>query len=75
MLHGKHKNCREFMAKSPNGKIVLSLYRKIAYVWTRPKVDHFERQPIFCFNQNGFGDISRNEHQSEKGLDRLSQVS
>ena len=25
------------MAKSPNGKIVKSLYLKIAYVWTRPK--------------------------------------
>ena len=24
------------MAKSPNGKIVKSLYLKIAYVWTRP---------------------------------------
>ena len=42
---------------------------------TRVQRNHFERQPIFCFNQNGFGDISRNEHQSEKGLDRLSQVS
>ena len=28
------------MAKSPNGKIVKSLYLKIAYVWTRPN-EHF----------------------------------
>ena len=34
---GDKKNCWEFMAKSPNGKIVKSLYLKIAYVWTRPK--------------------------------------
>ena len=27
---------QETKTKSPNGKIVKSLYRKIAYVWTRP---------------------------------------
>ena len=27
------------MAKSPNGKIVKSLYLKIAYVWTKPYKD------------------------------------
>ena len=34
---GDKKNCWEFMAKSPNGKIVKSFYLKIAYVWTRPE--------------------------------------
>ena len=45
------------MAKSPNGKIVKSLYLKIAYVWTRPQVhlSTFFHQIYFlsfCFISN-----------------------
>ena len=37
------------MAKSPNGKIVKSLYLKIAYVWTRPKPTIREKTFLLVF--------------------------
>ena len=37
------------MAKSPNGKIVKSLYLKIAYVWTRPNIYFSLKAKAFQF--------------------------
>ena len=34
------------MTKSPNGKIVVSLYPKIAYVWTGPKRERERKNVI-----------------------------
>ena len=48
MLHRKQKICWEFTGKSPNGKVVKSLYLKIAYMWTRPE-GAYTLSPIFLY--------------------------
>ena len=52
MLHRKQKICWEFTGKSPNGKVVKSLYLKIAYMWTRPE-GAYTLSPIFLYFWNG----------------------
>ena len=62
------------MAKSPNGKIVKSLYLKIAYVWTRPKANNFAKEGIFTFPKQlkCFMDLKLKEMRYRLALIKMS---